>query len=68
VPGYDLTTWNILLGPPGLPAEIQAALNQALVASLAEPALQQRLLTAGVDAWTRPNGPPEVPPAQGPDC
>jgi len=24
------------------------------------PALQQRLLTAGVDAWTRPNGPPEA--------
>ena len=60
VPGYDLTTWNILLGPPGMPAEMQAALNQALVASLAEPALQQRLLTAGVDAWTRPNGPPEA--------
>src|SRR3954451_2540029 len=60
VPGFDLATWNILLGPPGMPAEIQARLNQALVASLAEPALQQRLLTAGVDAWTRPNGPPEA--------
>ncbi|MFC7475813.1 Bug family tripartite tricarboxylate transporter substrate binding protein [Dankookia sp. GCM10030260] len=60
VPGYDLTTWNILLGPPGMPAEIQAALNRALNASLAEPALQQRLLTAGVEAWTRPNGPPEA--------
>ncbi|WP_431271301.1 Bug family tripartite tricarboxylate transporter substrate binding protein [Dankookia sp. P2] len=60
VPGFDLATWNILLGPPGMPAEIQAALNRALVASLAEPALQQRLLTAGVDAWTRPNGPEEA--------
>ena len=29
VPGYDLATWNILLGPPGMPAEIQAALNRA---------------------------------------
>ncbi len=60
VPGYDLATWNILLGPPGLPADIQAALNQALNASLAEPALQQRLLTAGVEAWTRPNRPSEA--------
>jgi tripartite-type tricarboxylate transporter receptor subunit TctC len=60
VPGFDLATWNILLGPPGMPAEIQATLNRALNASLAEPALQQRLLTAGVDAWTRPNGPPEA--------
>ncbi|WP_052214179.1 tripartite tricarboxylate transporter substrate binding protein [Belnapia sp. F-4-1] len=60
VPGYDIATWNILLGPPGMPATVQAALNRALVASLAEPALQQRLLTAGVDAWTAPNGPAEA--------
>ncbi|WP_165943337.1 Bug family tripartite tricarboxylate transporter substrate binding protein [Roseicella aquatilis] len=60
VKGYDLTTWNILLGPPGLPDGIQAALNRALVAALAEPALRERLLTAGVEAWDRPNGPAEA--------
>lgn len=60
VPGYDLTTWNILLGPPGMPREVQAALNRALIASLAEPALRQRLLTAGVEAWEAPNGPGEA--------
>jgi chorismate-pyruvate lyase len=43
VPGYDIATWNIILGPPGMPAPVQEALNRALVASLAEPALQQRL-------------------------
>ncbi|MDB5373402.1 MAG: hypothetical protein JWP04_2044 [Belnapia sp.] len=60
VPGYEMTTWNILLGPPNMPAAVQAALNQALVASLAEPALRQRLLTAGVEAWTAPNSPAEA--------
>jgi tripartite-type tricarboxylate transporter receptor subunit TctC len=60
VPGYDIATWNIILGPPGMPAAVQAALNRALVASLAEPALQQRLLTAGVDAWTAPNSPADA--------
>ncbi|WP_043342065.1 Bug family tripartite tricarboxylate transporter substrate binding protein [Belnapia moabensis] len=60
VPGYDIATWNILLGPPNMPAQVQAALNRALVASLAEPALQQRLLTAGVDAWTAPNAPADA--------
>ncbi|MBL6454177.1 tripartite tricarboxylate transporter substrate binding protein [Belnapia sp. T6] len=60
VPGYDIATWNIILGPPGMPAPVQAALNRALAASLAEPALQQRLLTAGVDAWTAPNGPADA--------
>jgi tripartite-type tricarboxylate transporter receptor subunit TctC len=60
VPGYDLATWNIILGPSGMPAPLQAALNRALVASLAEPTLQQKLLTAGVDVWTAPNTPADA--------
>ncbi|WP_165838779.1 Bug family tripartite tricarboxylate transporter substrate binding protein [Roseicella frigidaeris] len=60
VSGYDLTTWNILLGPPAMPAEIQAALNRALNAALAEPGLRERLLTAGVEAWDRPNAPADA--------
>jgi tripartite-type tricarboxylate transporter receptor subunit TctC len=60
VAGYDITTWNILLGPPGMPAAVQAQLNRALVATLAEPALRQRLLTAGVDAWSQPNAPADA--------
>ena len=60
VPGYDLETWNILLGPPGMPAEVQAAVNQALRAALAEPETREKLLTAGVRAWQQPNGPAEA--------
>jgi tripartite-type tricarboxylate transporter receptor subunit TctC len=60
VPGYDITTWNILLGPPGMSQELQAVLNRALVASLAEPGLRERLLTAGVEAWGAPNTPEDA--------
>ncbi len=60
VTGFDLETWNVLLGPPNMPADIQAALNRALVASLAEPELAAKLQTAGVLAWHQPNGPTEA--------
>jgi tripartite-type tricarboxylate transporter receptor subunit TctC len=57
VPGYDLVTWNVLLGPPGMPADVTFALNRALNASLAESGVRERLLTAGVTAWRQPNTP-----------
>lgn len=60
VPGFDLTTWNVLLGPPGMPAPVLEALNRALNASLAEPELRQKLLSAGVDAWQQPNTPADA--------
>ena len=60
VPGYDITTWNVLLGPPGMEPPVLQALNRALLASLAEPGLRQRLLTAGVDAWSQPNTPADA--------
>ncbi len=60
VAGYDITTWNILLGPPGMPAAVQSQINRALSGALAEPALRQRLLTAGVDAWSQPNSPADA--------
>jgi tripartite-type tricarboxylate transporter receptor subunit TctC len=57
VTGFDLATWNVLLGPPNMPAETQAALNQALRACLNEPETRDKLLTAGVLAWRAPNAP-----------
>ena len=47
--GFDVTTWNVLLAPRGLPEETAAALNRAVVAALAEPQVQERLRAAGVD-------------------
>ncbi len=60
VPGFDLMTWNVLLGPPNMPAEAQATLNRALTAALAEPETRDKLLTAGVLAWRQPNAPADA--------
>jgi len=57
LPGFELTTWNMIIGPPGMPAPLVARLNAALVAAIAEPALAERFLTAGVRIWTQPNTP-----------
>jgi tripartite-type tricarboxylate transporter receptor subunit TctC len=46
----EITTWNLLLGPRGLPAPILARLNEAANAALAEPQLRERMAAAGVDA------------------
>ena len=47
--GFDMGTWNLLLGPRDLPAPITGALNRSVVACLAEEAVRARLMQAGVD-------------------
>ena len=47
--GFDMGTWNLLLGPRDLPGAITATLNGAVVACLAEDAIRARLMQAGVD-------------------
>ena len=39
---------------------VAEALNRALVASLAEESLRDRMLAAGHDTWRAPNGPTEA--------
>ncbi|MBI0535072.1 tripartite tricarboxylate transporter substrate binding protein [Roseomonas sp. KE2513] len=55
-PGFEVTTWNVLLGPRGLPGPVQAALNAAANAVLADPSARERLVAAGVDP-----SPPSTP-------
>ena len=57
LPGFDLENWFAVIGPRGLPPEVTAAVNGAIRAAIAEPRLRERLLTAGVAPWTRPNEP-----------
>lgn len=57
IPGFEMTTWNMIIGPPGMPPAILAQLNRALAATVAEAPVRDRLLTAGVAAWTGPNTP-----------
>ena len=47
--GFEITTWNILAGPRGMPADVVAALSRAARAALAEPGTRNRLAAAGVD-------------------
>jgi tripartite-type tricarboxylate transporter receptor subunit TctC len=46
-PGYDLTIWLGLFGPPGLPEPIVTRLRSAVQSALAEPDLVQKLNVTG---------------------
>ena len=46
-PGYDLTIWIGLFGPPGLPEPIVTRLRDAVQSALAEPELVQKLNVTG---------------------
>jgi tripartite-type tricarboxylate transporter receptor subunit TctC len=48
VPGYDVTTWYGFFGPRGMPPAAIAKLNKAFNEVIAEPAVRERLTTAGV--------------------
>ncbi|MBP0492952.1 Bug family tripartite tricarboxylate transporter substrate binding protein [Pararoseomonas indoligenes] len=58
-PGFEVTTWNVLLAPRGLPAPILAALNAAANGALAEAPVRERMAGAGVDP-SRPTTPAET--------
>ena len=47
--GYDLTYWLGLLGPKGLPKEIQMKLNAAIKTALADPEVQAKLNGMGLN-------------------
>jgi tripartite-type tricarboxylate transporter receptor subunit TctC len=48
LPGYDVTTWYGVFGPPGLPAPVVATLNKTLNDIIADDRVSARLVTAGV--------------------
>ena len=57
MPGFELTTWNMIIGPPGMPPAVLAQLNRALLATVADAPLRERLLQAGVLPWATENTP-----------
>ncbi|MDB5412053.1 MAG: tripartite tricarboxylate transporter substrate binding protein [Rubritepida sp.] len=48
-PDFDLITWYMLLGPPGMSAEVQAAWSAAMATTLRDPATVERLVQSGLD-------------------
>ena len=47
MPEYQVSAWNALFAPQGLPKDIQATLNETLVKALDDPATRKRLLELG---------------------
>jgi tripartite-type tricarboxylate transporter receptor subunit TctC len=55
VPGYALTAWQVLFSRPGAPADTDAAVRDAAMAALREPAVVARLAAGNVEPWPDPS-------------
>jgi tripartite-type tricarboxylate transporter receptor subunit TctC len=51
VPGFDLTSWNGIFGPAGMPKPIVDKLNQELQEVLADKEVQKSLAQLGFETW-----------------
>jgi tripartite-type tricarboxylate transporter receptor subunit TctC len=51
VPGFDLTSWNGIFGPAGMPKPIVDKLNQELQQVLADKEVQKSLSHLGFETW-----------------
>ncbi len=56
--GFDLTSWNGIFGPAGVPKPIVDRINTEVLAILAEKDVQDRLAIIGFEVW--PSSSPEV--------
>jgi tripartite-type tricarboxylate transporter receptor subunit TctC len=51
LPGFDLTSWNGIFGPAGLPRPIVDRVNAEVLAVLAEKDVQEKLANIGFEVW-----------------
>ena len=51
LPGFDLTSWNGIFGPGGLPKPIVERINAETQAVLAEKDVQDKLANIGFEVW-----------------
>ena len=49
LPEFQISAWNALFAPKGLPPDIQSQLNRALIATNADPTTRQRLVDIGAE-------------------
>lgn len=56
--GATMTSWVIMMGPPGMPSDVVGKLNAAINEALADASVRERLLKAGIEAY------PPATPAQ----
>jgi len=55
LPGYHVTSWNMLFAPRGLPEDIRKVLSDALVAAVKDPQFRERMRKIGVEPAARPS-------------
>ncbi|MFC4166295.1 Bug family tripartite tricarboxylate transporter substrate binding protein [Teichococcus aestuarii] len=55
--GFDITSWNGVFGPAGLPAPVVQTLNAAIRRAVERPEVQKRFAALGFEAFS---GPPET--------
>ena len=60
VPGLYASFWHGLWAPRGTPKDVIAKLNAAVVETLADPAVHQRLMVLGQESWPRNKQTPEA--------
>ena len=49
IPGFDLTSWNGIFGPAGLPREVVDTISKNVLLVLAEKEVQDKLETIGFE-------------------
>jgi tripartite-type tricarboxylate transporter receptor subunit TctC len=59
VGGMEFSLWTAVFGPKGMPRDIIDAVNRAVVASLANPKVRERMATQGVEIAAREKQTPE---------
>jgi tripartite-type tricarboxylate transporter receptor subunit TctC len=60
LPGFYFSFWHALWAPKGTPKDIVAKLNGALVSTLADPALRQKLVDLSQEIYPREQQTPEA--------
>jgi tripartite-type tricarboxylate transporter receptor subunit TctC len=58
LPGYEMTSWTIMIGPANMKADLVAQINALTVKALADPALKARYSDLGATPW--PTSPAEI--------
>lgn len=53
-PGFDLSSWVVLVAPSGLPAEVSSRLKDSLAAAMANTQLREKMTAAGFEPVPTP--------------
>ena len=58
LPGYEITSWTAMIGPPNMKADLVAQVNAFTVKALADPTVKARYTDLGATPW--PTSPAEI--------